>query len=590
MKQYWQIISWLATDILRIFRKRVMLIQLFELASVGFGYAIGGVVFSVFYILENGSATLRGRTFEFEPSNANLIILFGFVGTLFVLQAICSFLSEILINRVCRNYEEHNVVRAFEKINQLGVREAANLSYAFNRRSASKLINTDARSCAIAQRMLLRSVVPLFGMLVAVAILLSINPLAVIGLLVFALIFGPAITFLGKRAVNISRNFEQYAGQAALAKNRHLEKISLRSGQSENGNGEFANIPADPGVKSFMKLYEQRFNIISQTGVVGGGISAAAAAIITGIFAWQAIKGVVPWSFVILNFIALQYILQAIKRVSTLIISLNRFFHQISRFYLLMKTRISPEDKENRVDLPVSVEFVADDGKSRSLKLREGGRSFIVSGERMDRFMIFGFINAMGFSDNPDISALSESIFVTQSSAAAVPEQGDQNGNGSEAVHEKTKLIIGILEALSNDPKSAQSADGDQNQTTETLPSDTREFVAAAVAASQNNRGVVFLDQKGLVNFNRDQAEALLSIFSDAHLFVVALKTVQPAKMWGIDEYIIFNGHKIVDTFTADWILENRSKLAELTKLIAKGSGDANTGTVDDELGADVMM
>ncbi|MCP4183310.1 MAG: hypothetical protein GY761_08330, partial [Hyphomicrobiales bacterium] len=67
MTEYWKLIFWLARDVVTLFPRKVAMIQLSELASVGFGYAVGGVAFAVFYVLENGTVNVLGRTLSFAP-------------------------------------------------------------------------------------------------------------------------------------------------------------------------------------------------------------------------------------------------------------------------------------------------------------------------------------------------------------------------------------------------------------------------------------------------------------------------------------------------------------------------------------------
>lgn len=324
-------LTYLFADAWKRVPQMVVKTQFFHLLSAVWSSAIGFTVFATFYILEKGSITIFGRTVETGKSDVVFLIMFILLGLALCAQSVFLYLENATLNRLCRIYEEKNVARAIARIQNMSVGDIALLPGRLDRPSALRAMQADARITANTQRQLQRVPVPLGMMIFGIVVLGHINPVALIAVFLFTIAATIPFILLSRRALEISHSFEQSAARLTNTKRTWLDRIIMESGHDSGDytDAHIRELVSHTSMREFMSLFEARVNILSQSSAIGGLIASVTVAIVTAIFAWQALKGNMAWSFVILHFVLLQYIFRAVSRVTGLAVSANRFRAQI---------------------------------------------------------------------------------------------------------------------------------------------------------------------------------------------------------------------------------------------------------------------
>lgn len=553
----------------------VLRTQFFQLASAFWTSVISIIAFTTFYVLEKGTLSVLGHTYEIEATNFVLVTMFIALGICLCAQSVFFYLENSSLNRLCRVYEEKNVARAIRRIRSIGVSDLAEMPGRLDRPSALRAMQTDARFAANTQRVLQRAPVPIVMMLFGVAVLARINPTALIAVLLFTLAAAVPFVILSRRASVISHNFERSAARLTQTKRSWLDKIILESGHSadqedEDDDAHFRELASHTSMREFMSLFEERVNILSQSTAIGGLISSVAVAIVTGIFAWEALNGMMPWSFVILHFASLQFIFRAVSRTTGLAVSANRFRTQIQRYFDFtlggmppMFGKPAPKTASKPsvpAKLPVKIHLPDAKSKRKTFTIAPGRRSFVIANSLMDRFEVYRFVLSLGYNDNPTLHFLNRPHFVTiEHIDDAVPSEDDLSEPDRSTADPDIKEIIG--------------EDGQPD-------SRTARFIHLVLTEAAASTGVIFIDQRAMVLLDAAQVDRLLKRLEKLHVFFYATRTVQRTKSWGVQEALLFDGTSIRALGSVSYILKNRIEFlkSEETetdpKATAMGTGD----------------
>lgn len=532
--------------------KMMVKTQFFQLISAGWSSIIGFSVFATFYVLEKGSLKILGRTFEIGTGDFVVVVMFILLGLALCAQSVFFYLENTTLNRLCRIYEERNVERAIARIRNIRVRDIASLPGRLDRATALRAMQMDARLTANTQRLLQRVPVPIVMMVFGIGMLGFLDPYALIAVFLFTLAASVPFFVLSQRAREISQDFDTSAARLTDTKRGWLDRIIMESGHGseEYSEAHIRELLSHTSMREFMSLFEARFNILSQSSAIGGLISSVTVAIVTAIFAWQAVNGHMAWSFVILHFVSLQYIFRAVSRVTSLAVSANRFRTQIQRYFEFVSNNTLPStdsasalvDTESGSLLnPVAVPITREDGGSDTFTIEAGSRTFVVGNANMDRFEIYRLVLALGYQDNPKLRFLDRPHFVT------FPKIDNINA----ATEFDDIFRSQIREVLGADHDSGSEA---------------ARFVGLVLREASLSLGVLFIDQRGIVLLEPDQASRLFALLQNLHIFIYAARSIPPSRTWDIATALIFDGMHIRSILDVDTVIKNQEDQSQPTK------------------------
>lgn len=571
MKNYLSLLYWLLADTFRSHRLLASLAISLQLASALFQLGLGAVVVRILRGVETGDDAPVAAPLGMDW----LILMSVSIGAFLGIAALLNYFSNHVLMRLQRRSEEHNAVKALTIMKALDAGSYARAPIELSAAQFAKISNAYVRFAAIAQRLLLRTIVPVGTLLVTGSLLVWLDWTMVwllSAFLVFALFL---LRMINVRAVEISNTFENLASQATGAKTSLLRQLDTVPGTVTDDR---VNTTIFNGANAkFLDQYERRLLIAGQSTLftaLTGSVFIGALLLTLG---YQVGRGVGHWSNLIFIFLLLQFAFRATQSIGSLITSLNRFHGPIEKVRALLTWDLGSTggNPQPAIELPVAVECQTVHTGGRTIRFGAGNSRFVISGVRIGRLCAYDIFRAIGLSTRPD--------FPAQFSPAVIAMPVGQNG-GAPAAKREARLATAVQAVLANERlrhDGLREKLQDLPTRLQALDDSVWTFVADLLDAAARMQPFVVLDQLGLNKMQPDVVKGLLSCLSQSDVTILAFRTVHPARTWDVQDYVLYDGSSIAAVFTFDELSE---KIATIPDLVEQKESSSGKDFVDEEV------
>lgn len=487
--------------------------------------------------------------------------------------AIIEYLSERLMTRLQRRYEEHLANQVLNKVSIIDARLFAIAPWPVDSHSIMRMTNAQSRFTAIAQRLLLRCAVPIFAAAVASIFFIFYDWTIAWPLLLFCFIAAIPFRYINMKAIDISRRFEATAENAARKKGALIRDISsnaLDVREQEARQTIYHGANAD-----FLDLYESRLNVANQSSLVSAVLASIILSALLVQFSYRVSAGHAAWSDLILLVLVMHFAFRAIQRIISLITSVNRFHKQMETIHGLVNWRPSATAKNGQgLALPTMVECPEVElGESR-FKLGAGCRRFLIAPNPPGRFEIYNFLKAGGISAHQSFSSVDEPEVVLLG--------GTLRGNGSNQCGQAvTDSEVARLASELPDKYSMSDLGNACAKAIKGADDEVRCFLRDILVLALRQPKFMFLDQRGLLKFPRPFVEIALDLFPQSDVTIYAARQVNVRNVWNVPVFVAFNGVSVVGVLDGEAFQLSATNLFELVQ--------SKPGGVEDDLQSDLI-
>ncbi len=569
--QYWPIFKWMIFDSVWRFRGVVTLILITGFLGVTFQVAAIGQAIRYAKLLESGEI-VRFLGYEFEPRTSWELLLALGGGILFslLISAWLIYYSRTNTNKLCRQYEEFCAKRIL-------VICSSNMRFLMepegthcDERDFLKLSRTDSRYCGLILRLILNAIIPAITFVLAFVVLLCINYL--LTLLIMFIVFISSgflykVNIAGARSTSM---MEKNSAKAALEYNRIIQQQKGISVPIQDNGEIFRSLFSSKNVKQYLNAYEGRFKAVESSQFVSNILIAVSTFVIFVVLGSRIIFEGEGWGRLIVYLVALRYGLTNLKQCSRSITSINRFYHQVRRyFYFLDNTETVLRVKSplpSKYTIKVSSEPLKD--SLESWDISQGDRIGLMSLVELNRYTVAGLTDGLlGHLSKAANNALSSMCFVTSRyemllghtlrASLGLPRSLKWNEFCVEmeniGLRERIKDSIGSLD------KQITQKDWDQTD------SDIK-FALALFAALKSDCQWVMLEEEGLRSLSGPVRKYLLSRLSGRITVVVYNRDMKDVGRYNEVVVSLVDGVNNIAMGTPLWFKENWIKLEDVLK------------------------
>lgn len=278
------------------------------------------------------------------------MILLGLLGCLSV-NAIASFASTRLINRVGRNYEDLNVHRAFQIFSNLNLTDfiAINRLIPISDRTAVQLMQSDVRMTAISARQLVRGSFSIVIIIFLLGIMSLIDISFFLGTSIFLILSIVPIVYFFRAGMIHSFELLSYAPLMTKSKQALFKRaISREGGLSANDTAYLeAYDNKDGQIKQYMDEFEYRFQLINNGALTFDGLAKALTILTVFVAIYMVGSGRMVYTQFILVILLLNLVVAAYKGITATTSSISRYFVHVVKFRLFLKTCARTIDTES---------------------------------------------------------------------------------------------------------------------------------------------------------------------------------------------------------------------------------------------------
>lgn len=193
-------------------------------------------------------------------------------------------------------------------------------------------------------------------------------------------------------------------------------------------------------------------------------------------------------------------------------------------------------------------------GQTQTFTIEKGQRTFIIGNLPIDRFEVYRFVLALGYQQNPNLHFLDRPHFATlkRIEAADTAESVELD----DAARSGLEMVLG------------PGCDCD---------SLTARYVWLVLREADRSSGVLFVDQRGMLLLDLDQASRLFDLLKNLHVFVFAVRNVSQWRTWGIETALLFDGTRIRALLDVNDFLENQEENMGLLR------PDGSSGIIEED-------
>lgn len=574
MKRYFSLISWLLLDAFRLFPWAALIAVGLSVLRTAFQLGAGFVVYAAVRALENPETSPIPTSSNLHEEPNHLVAAIALVGVFLVLAAIVSYGSDWMMTRLQRRYEEAVSVEALNTANRLDLERYSRLPFDLTSAQLIKISNAYARFAAIAQRLLLRCIVPAMILLAVTATVALFDWIILLPVALFMVLAVLPFRFVTKKAMQISDRFEPQARAAA----QQRTEIARALGNELDGLSPeiIQDSVRSAEIRTFLDTYEDRLNVSNFSALISALIATIGLLGLIVVFYLRAAGGEVVWSELILLIIALRFAFNALQQVVSMVTSLNRFHTQLSQIYALIEVGRSWGDQEgdrlsdSKPEFPIVV--TAPEHGAGNLVFAPGERRFLVFPSRLGRFDLYSFLVRTGLASKSGVNGQGAIAKLAFNESAA----GAYGATGSGETEDRPAGNCAVEDLILDSANAQDDEDQLKNLAASigTLAPPVKDFVARALKTARQHVPIVFIDQLGMNKLSNEQAEFLLNRFSASDMSVYATKTVQPNKTWNIDRFVLFNGTRIAAIFDRDELAQRLSDFPSILATEKEASGD----------------
>jgi ABC-type multidrug transport system fused ATPase/permease subunit len=325
--------------------------------------------------------TIAGHAFDPRSSLALLGAGSLAITVSLVLATLCIYFSKRTGLWIGRRYEEFCSRRVFHLLGQ--TTDTLFLTQQIENADTylSKLIKGDARFCGRVVRMMLTLIVPGLTLVVAVTILVYLEPLltAIITLILIGFTYCQYI--ISNRAAAYSVRFETMSSLSGRAYKDLLHHFKHQFPVDPDQAFVDKTYAGGP-VKHQLDAFEGRLKMPVVSELTSGVFTAFILGLIVFIMGASIIREGSGWGRLLVYVLALRYAMTNLQQSFSIITSINRFYPQARRHFHFVRTfhdndrkpGASPETYEARVDDGGALE-----GSLQSLTLKRGTRLALVT-------------------------------------------------------------------------------------------------------------------------------------------------------------------------------------------------------------------
>jgi len=537
---------------------------------------------------------IRFAGWEFDPRTSAWLLAAVSLGimTSLLLAAASIYYSRRSALSLGRKYEEFCAKRVYhllsENMDVFGTvdHDMGHDKYLF------RLVQTDSRFCNRVLRMLLNLNIPALTFAVAFGGLIYLQPL--LTLLIIA-IMGIFVYFqyqVSRTGASYSQQFEKM-GSAAGQGQRNLIEHLKQQPESNAAKDLIERTFGSGAVKKRLDAYEGRLRAVENSRLVSGIFIAVVLGVILAVMGGGIIREGSGWGRLLAYVVALRFGMVNLQKSFALATSINRFYPQVRRYFLFVK---SCESGNQDRYAPLEKYYVRAgqknlEGSQEGLILEKGSRLALAMPVAINRYTLASIARSLlGDSEKGFKSALYSMRFATMRHSC--PDRSLRQVLGLDD-HEAWPDLKAWFPNVDLWHKMQIQLAG--NLDTQIKPKiwdavePTLKFALSLISAAKNDCRWAVVEAKALTLLGQESARFHLDLFRDKIAVLVFNEDTSGVGAYGEDCVAVATVEKLLGVGSAEWFAGVRGEVEErlgfgTRKKERKGDTEEDEDELDDEM------
>lgn len=425
--------------------------------------------------------------------------------------------------------------------------------------------------------------------LVALVPLFYLNPFCTAIILALLLISLLCLYKVNTSGAKHSVDFEKHARGGRIEKADILKQLSGTTIQSASGDSPLVESFQSGSIKKDLQSYWGRLIAIEYSTLVNNILLAVGMPLVFLYLGTQAIRKAGGWEGIAAYLVALRYFLVNLKQTSRMVTSVNRFYPQLRRYYLVMKALSFTEAKSV---LPDSYKIMCSGNDCMNntlpaIKLKKGDRLGLITTDSLSRYTLSKTIDTF-FSAYPGLveNVLSSAWFAASQWGYVSAPLRKCMGLPPDYHFEEIRENLECMELWTTTSRHLNDANLDKTWTPKQwgkLGEDAK-YALSLIAGMNSDSQWIFLDERGLRLLSKSAVHYILNKFSDRITVIIFDKDFSTAGNYREGNFAVMDDTRLQGIGPIQWVNDHRILIKAVIDKAIRNQDESHLFDVDSEL------